>query len=539
MKLVKDKKEKANALHNIGVAYKNLSNYDNALQYHLNALKIREAAGDKKAIADSLHYIGVVYDYSNNFDKALEYHFSALKIRKEIGYRKGIANSLHNIGVINHRLNHYTKALKYYLNALKIREEIGDKKAIAGSLNNIGVIYKNIINYVRSLEYYLKALKMFEELDDKYETANISNNIGELYLKLKDYDKAFSYLEKALKIAREIGAKELIRENYEFHSDLWAAKGNYQKALEYYMLSSKVKDTIFTEESSAKIAEMQTIYETEKKEKEIELLKKDNAISQLELARQKLLRNSFLGGFGFVLILAFVVYNRYRLKKKAHAELEAAHHIIKLEKEKSDKLLLNILPLRVANDLKEKGKTEPESYENVTVYFSDIVGFTKKSAELDPKFLIDELNDIFTAFDNIIEKNHCERIKTIGDAYLCVCGMPEENSNHAKNVVRSAIEIIEYLKKRNHHTKAQWEIRVGIHTGKVVGGVVGVKKYIYDVFGDTINTASRMESNSEPMKINISEATYHLVKHKFKFVERETIVVKGKGDMKMYFIDNG
>ncbi len=104
----------------------------------------------------------------------------------------------------------------------------------------------------------------------------------------------------------------------------------------------------------------------------------------------------------------------------------------------------------------------------MTVYFSDIVGFTKKSVELDPKFLIDELNDIFTAFDNIVEKNHCERIKTIGDAYLCVCGMPEENPNHAKNIVKSAIEIIEYLKIRNQNTKNQWEIRVVIHKGRVV-----------------------------------------------------------------------
>ncbi|NOQ26695.1 MAG: PAS domain-containing protein [Bacteroidales bacterium] len=212
--------------------------------------------------------------------------------------------------------------------------------------------------------------------------------------------------------------------------------------------------------------------------------------------------------------------------------------IIEKEKEKSDNLLLNILPKSIADDLKRTGKTVPEVFENVTVLFSDLVGFTKKSSDLEPNFLINELNDIFTVFDNISEKNNCERIKTIGDAYLMVSGMPKEDPKHAENAVKSALEIIKYLNDRNKVSEYKWEIRVGIHTGKVVGGVVGIKKYIYDVFGDTINTASRMESTSEPMRINVSEVTYNLVKDKFNFIERNLINVKGKGSMKMHFVDN-
>ncbi len=263
---------------------------------------------------------------------------------------------------------------------------------------------------------------------------------------------------------------------------------------------------------------------------EIEILKNEKKIKELELSKQQRLKTSLIIFSILILLLVIVIYSRYHLKKKAN-------EIIIKEKAKSDNLLLNILPVRIANDLKEKDKTEPESYENVTVFISDLVGFTKKSAELEPKILIDELNDIFTAFDNIIEKNECERIKTIGDAYLAVCGLPEANGKHAENIINSAIEIIRFAKKRNKESKIKWKIRIGIHTGKVVGGIVGVKKYIYDVFGDTINTASRMESNSEPMKINISEATYILVKDKFKFIERDALEVKGIGKIKMYFID--
>lgn len=207
------------------------------------------------------------------------------------------------------------------------------------------------------------------------------------------------------------------------------------------------------------------------------------------------------------------------------------------ERQKSDALLLNILPASVANDLKEKGKTEPRNFENVSVYFSDIVDFTKISSQYEPAFLINELNDLFTVFDNIMEKNQCERLKTIGDAYIAVCGMPEENENHAYNIVRSAAEIVEYIRERNERSKVKWQIRIGIHSGEVVGGVVGIKKYIYDVFGDAVNTASRMESHSEPMRINVSESTYRLVQDQFSFVEREAIQVKGKGTIPMYFVE--
>jgi len=144
---------------------------------------------------------------------------------------------------------------------------------------------------------------------------------------------------------------------------------------------------------------------------------------------------------------------------------------------------------------------------------------------------------MFTAFDDIMERNHCERIKTIGDAYLAVCGMPDKQENHAGFMAKSAMEICAYLDQRNQNSKIQWRIHIGLHSAKVVGGIVGVKKYIYDVFGDTINTTSRMESNSEPMRINVSETTYKLLSEKFTFTPREPMEIKGKGMMKMYFLE--
>jgi class 3 adenylate cyclase len=236
-------------------------------------------------------------------------------------------------------------------------------------------------------------------------------------------------------------------------------------------------------------------------------------------------------------------------EKNAHLEQEIAERLrveeklrqytLELEKEKqeSDRLLRSILPASVAQDLKETGKSKPRVFNHVTIFFSDIVDFTALSHQTEPEALIDKLNEIFTAFDRIMEKNGCERIKTIGDAYMAVCGMPLEDERHAQKIVQSAIEIISYLHEHNRRIPVPWRMRIGIHSGSAVGGVVGVKKYIYDVFGDTVNIAKKMESHSKPMRINISEATHDLIKDQFACNPRGQIKIKGKGKMPMYFVN--
>ena len=222
---------------------------------------------------------------------------------------------------------------------------------------------------------------------------------------------------------------------------------------------------------------------------------------------------------------------------EANLQLLELKEQVEQEKERSDRLLLNVLPERVANDLKEKGSSIPECFDNVTVFFSDIVNFTKLTSTIDPADVICELSDIFTGFDRIFKRNHCERIKTIGDAYLSVSGMPEPDEKHACNVLKAAFECMEFLEKRNQNHKMKWQMRMGVHSGRVVGGIVGIEKYIYDVFGDTINTAARMEHYSEPNKINVSSETYTLAREHFIFKERGSVEVKGKGLITMYFLE--
>ncbi len=219
----------------------------------------------------------------------------------------------------------------------------------------------------------------------------------------------------------------------------------------------------------------------------------------------------------------------YQTIKRQKEELEA-------EKEKSDKLLLNILPKKIAEDLKQTGETKPELYRNVTVLYTDIVDFTAKTLKIPATVLLNELNDIIKAFDAIMDKHQCEKIKTVGDAYVAVCGLPVPDLNHAQNIINAALDIIDFLKERNSKSKYKWEVRIGVDTGEVVGGIIGTKKYIFDIFGDPVNTASRLESNSQTMRIHVSDRAYQLIKDKFDFEEQSPLEVKGKGMMKMYFV---
>ena len=209
---------------------------------------------------------------------------------------------------------------------------------------------------------------------------------------------------------------------------------------------------------------------------------------------------------------------------------------LRAEKDESERLLHNILPKEVAQELMLKGSTKPQTFEEVSILFTDFKDFTKTSSKISAELLVSELNDIFKNFDLIMEKYGIEKIKTIGDAYMAGCGLPNKYSLHALQCVKAANEMINYLDVRRQTAKIKWRMRVGIHSGPVVAGVVGTRKFTYDIWGDTVNTASRMESNGEPGKINISAKTHKLIKPYFECDYRGKLAAKGKGEIDMYFV---
>ncbi len=243
------------------------------------------------------------------------------------------------------------------------------------------------------------------------------------------------------------------------------------------------------------------------------------------------------------LFMLLLIETRYRLTIsmiKSKFALVEANEALSHEKSQSDKLLRNILPDKIADELKNTGKAKAQHYQKVSVLFTDFKGFTARSANMSPEEVIEELNKCFSAFDKIIEKHNIEKIKTIGDAYMCAGGLPIPNDTNPIDIIRAGLEIQTYMQNYKQECIANnlpyYECRLGINTGEVVAGVVGTKKFAYDIWGDCVNTASRAESSGIVGKVNITESTYNFVKDVFECEFRGNIEAKGKGEIKMYLV---
>jgi len=520
------------------------SNYPRGLEYALRALKTFEEIGDKDGIAGSLIVSGEIYYFQKDFAKALENYTRAMKISEDIGSKRYIVGSANCIGNYYSDRGEAVSALEYFKKGLKIAEEMGDIRSIIVFTSCMGNAYTTMRNFELALRYFQQSLQGSEEIGDPMGTALTLGNMGEVYLLMIDsshipasrplsganrdlFNKGISYLERSMKISKEIGDLGNIQNNYQRFTQAYKLVGNYKLALENEEQARIIKDSIFSQENTKKIVQQGMKYEFEKKEALAKAEQdKKNALAAKELQKQKLVRNGFIGGFAIVLLFAGTFFTQ--------------RNKIKAGKKQSDELLLNILPAEVAEELKAKGSADAKLIEQVTVLFTDFKGFTQLSEKLSPKELVAEINDCFSAFDHIMHKYGVEKIKTIGDAYMAAGGLPTPNNTHAADVVKAAIDIQEYMQQHKLKKEAAgqlfFEIRIGVHTGPVVAGIVGIKKFQYDIWGDTVNTASRMESSGEIGKVNISGTTYELVKNKFACTYRGKIAAKGKGDIDMYFV---
>lgn len=218
-----------------------------------------------------------------------------------------------------------------------------------------------------------------------------------------------------------------------------------------------------------------------------------------------------------------------RMSEKQNRDLQK-------EKDRVEKLLLNIMPKSVYEEMKNFGTTTPARFESASVLMLDFVGFTDMAVSRDPSALIAELNDIFSAFDRIVELFGCERIKTIGDAYVAVSGVPEAQQEHAHNIAKVALRMRRYLERRNAAHTEQWRSRIGIGTGPIIGSVVGIQKYVYDIFGPAVNMAARMEAASDPMTITLSSETQKLIERDFLLIDRGEFEIKGFGTQRLWFL---
>ena len=526
-----DQERVAGALGNMGIIYKKQGDLPRALDHYQRSLAIKETQGDPRSVVTTLTNMAVIHRDMRDMDKALDANLRALKLLEEFDEPRLLAGVLSGIGNVYFKMKDYPNALEYHERSLKIHEERGDQLGISMCLVNISNVYYEQDDLAPAMDHLQRALAVQELINDRRGLTKSYVQIGRIMLKQGKLRQAVIDCRKGLEIAVEIRSMHDRSHTCDCLYKAYKAMGDERNALRYYEEMIMIRDSVFNEDNTKKLTQLEMQYEFDKKEAatQAEQEKKD-AVAAQELRRQKLVRNGFMGGFALVAVFAGIfLTQRNRIGK---------------EKARSEELLLNILPEEVAEELKAKGEADAVLIDQVTVLFTDFKGFTAMSEKLSPKELVKDLHECFSAFDRICEEHGLEKIKTIGDAYMAAGGLPTPNTTHATDVIKVALEMRDFIAEGKARKVAAglpyFEIRIGVHTGPVVAGIVGVKKFQYDIWGDTVNTASRMESSGEVGQVNISEATYALVKGEtgLTFTSRGRVQAKGKGELEMYFVND-
>ncbi len=531
--ILKDDIGIANLLNNIGGLYADEGNEAKGLEYSLRSLKISEKIGDTLRILSALNTVGsIYYDKKATWDKAVSYFLKALSLSEAIGDKDAIGFISANIGEIYLNQNDFETSKSYYEKTIKA---LGDAPNSSFAYSGIGKIYLIQGDFAQALDYNNKSLEIAEKTKSKPHIVRAFQGIANVYIAKKDYIHALIYFNKASTIAEEVKAPVDLKDIYQGMAVAYAKTADYKQAYKYQTLYAGIKDTLYNIDTDKKLGKLQFEFDLQKKEGQINLLTKDKALQEADLQRQKLAKNALISGLVLVFFITMIIYRGYRNKIRLNKVLDK-------QKVEIEGLLLNILPAEVAEELQKTGVATPRYYEKATVLFTDFKNFSQLADDLSPQQVVTELDECFVAFDDIIEKYKLEKIKTIGDSYMCAGGIPTEDDDHVINIIKASLEIQEFTRDRNQKrivlNLPPWDIRIGVNTGPLVAGVVGKKKYAYDIWGGTVNVASRMESNGEAGRVNISAATYEFIKDKYACTHRGKIYAKNIGDIDMYFVDH-
>lgn len=519
----------ATLVNNLGAVYYSQGSHTRALEYYLRSLSLSEKTKDPLSIAKALGNIGGLYSEMQDYEKALEFFNKIEKYRNDIRNSDVITSYLMGVGEVYFEQGFYDDAAKYYEEALAGSQNITLR---ADNLIKLGVVEFKKEKKQKAIDYLDEAYRIAKENNQQSEVIQALIALGQVYAS-DNQTKSISAFKEAESLAKIIEANDELRDIYQELSNAYADEGSFQNAFKYQTLYLAKKDSLFNLETDDKIRGLQFDFDLDKKQDENDQLKAENQIAELTAKRQQYVIYGTVLGLLLVVVLAVGSYKRYRYVKKTNK-------IIEVEKERSEKLLLNILPEETALELKEHGKVAAKRFESVTILFSDFKGFTSYAQNLSPEILVKSVDYYFSKFDQIMDKYGLEKIKTVGDAYMCAGGLPFPTTDHPFKMVQAAFEIaqvMEDLKNNPVEDIVPFEVRIGINTGPIVAGVVGLNKFAYDIWGDSVNVASRMESMSEPGRINISESTYEIIKEVYECEARGAVHVKNKGNMKMYYVN--
>lgn len=517
---------------NLGIAYFNANQFLAAVRLLETALDEAKAQKDHSEVGKLENLLAKAYLKRGELYEALLKNNDALYTSKKARELETLSDAYLTEANIYEELYEYDKALDFYQKHLALRDSL---------LLTERLHQEKLLQDQFSLERSEKEIKLLLVNQKVQDLA-----IQQLQLEKDNLALESSQKESELALLRR---DQQIREERLHIEQLEALKTRQELRLTQQLLDAAEKDrrisTLQQTEALQALELSQKAAEEEAQKQEIKALNKERELQQLEIEKQNTFQKFIYGLLTALFIILVLILAGYLFARKTNRKLEKQKHeiekqkmLIEVEQAKSERLLLNILPEETAKELKQKGFATPRHYEKVTVLFADFVNFTNLTEHMPPGELIEELNHCFSAFDEIIDRHGMEKIKTIGDAYMCAGGIPTPNDTNPGDAVEAALEMMSFIERRFHQSEfPYWKMRVGIHTGPVVAGVVGNQKFAFDIWGDTVNMASRMESNSEPGRINISQATFEAIGQNYPCTFRGHLPVKNKADAAMYFVE--
>jgi len=483
--------------------------------------------------------IADVYSNIGDHQNAVIYYKKAISINSEIGTDNNLAIAYENLGDEYLNVSKPDSAILMFNQSGPIFKRLGFTEGIAMNIGNKGIAYAMMGQDDLAKEEINHSINMFEDMGGYQNAMSVFlTYMSELYMNQGDWKRALEYAQKSLAIAEKYGLKDEISSANLQLSKIYEYSGNLKASLISYKNYSAYKDSVNNISAVQQMANLRTEFEIAQNQKEADskMAQKQIEVNLLSASQ----RNQKIAIIAIAIVLVLIIVLAISLYKR-NRFIEKTNKIIEKERNLSDKLLLNILPEQTAQELKKEGKVVAKKFDSVSVMFTDFKGFTKHSEGLSPVELVKTVDFYYSKFDSIIKSYGLEKIKTIGDSYMAAGGLPFPSDNHASKLVLAAIDIAEFVQnasKENPNNEQRFEMRIGINTGPVVAGVVGTNKFAYDIWGDTVNIASRMESASEPGKVNISDNTFKLIKEEFNCTYRGEIETKNRGKMKMYFVNS-
>ena len=564
------------AFNNLALGNDEGGNRSRAEPLYRRAIAWRTQAGDVRGQLESLWNLGTLYQGRRDYVQALRCMQQGVKAGTGVpAARSELAQCLGSVGLLLGLMGDARAPLTYQLRALAMLKQGGEPRLLINTLNLVADTYRAQYRDTARAEAYSRQAQALAEatpgttdlltitltnrailrleqhrlaparafLLDAQRLAQANHStirLAEIHQRLAELEEAADHLPQALHYAQLTAAPagrntvQHLRDAEETLSRLYEKMAQPQAALVHYRRYVVLRDSTNNERNKREALQQHLRQEYAQQTARLRAAQAQHqAVAAAEIRRQKLLRTATSLGALLLLGLAGVLYNRFRFQRRATATITR-------EKARSDELLLNILPAEVAEELKDTGQNTARLFEVVTVLFADVVDFTQLSETLTPQQLVATLDTYFRAFDAIVDAHGLEKIKTIGDAYMLAGGLGQGAADPA-SVVRAALAMHAVTDTLRAERQPQglpcFALRIGLHTGPVVAGVVGVRKFAYDIWGDTVNTAARMESAGAAGRVNISEATYRLVADRFACTPRGKLVAKHKGEMEMYFVE--